>query len=1488
MYRLFCFIVKPVHYLPLFIGVSCRQLTRMDANHRIPIQVYYLANMDKRERQTNPQSPVQTSKRSKQHGKPRKTFFFQPQNTLAFNPQTSKNYSSESHDSSGFRDPNSGTELGTLSSHDQDYAAIINLDSDSTDDADPTRSSQVRYKASDKSMEQQSSDDSFDGVRWRHTASPNKSTRPIFSSPLKNTETAISLGSETARPVDNEVTDSVLEKYGVGLSKSIAEAPKCVRTRSEGPTMLLTSPQLARSKSFDPRSVESSYDKDSLNIALAMTSRLNTWIDKFEVHDEVKIHTKVSPNGLKRENTIVDSNELKNTETEQNDVSDDDDDPFSDDDSLLASIKPELFTQVNHILPTASTTPSTLASLTTANTSKQQKLLPIKKDLPTSDPFSDDLDFSVIEKVAVKPPLAEVRATDSFSKPTSQLATLRIDSFLEDAHEGAKISFDRPDFVRYQIKAVTRGAYPFKGFTRTQLILTVRDGNDSETRLIVRGDSAELDLQPNDIIHVILTSPDSPRLIDNTNNLIIWNPDILVSSTTVADQLFCPRKTVITKRFSFPGEASIPLIVGTTVHEIFQACFIMEKCTNEYLETLLDIELRKRIFEIYTMGDVLEDIKTKIRTHFPYIIQWFRSFYRTLPIPIPTNKQHQKIKFSVAEALDIEESVWSPMFGIKGIADVTLKANLEGDLSNGQFLLPMEIKTSRPYLSHQAQAALYSLLFKDRYNVDISSFLLVYTLDEGSTKKHDISVPDLKSLVNLRNRISTYLRPGFHELPDLMRQQKCDNCVIQQSCMTLNFLTEDGAAENSGLNEGVYEQLTEHLLEKPQYAAFYKSWDILLSKEEEFISRFNKDLWVLSAFEREKEQGKALANLVIARSSESENDTNGFLYTFKRNAPNQFGPMNATQISKYDKIIISDENGHFALAQGFVRHVESDYITVATRRRIIPTELKTDKFHRAGVLRHTQSLQPSHGDAVVFRIDKDEMFYGMGVARFNILNLFVLSGDIERRRLVVDLETPRYLEEPIILLENEKQEFNPDQVSAFRKALLAQDYSLILGMPGTGKTTVIAHLIKMLVEAKKTVLLTSYTNSAVDNILLKVKEYDIDILRIGNSSRIHKNILRYVPGEGSKVVKDFASFSEIYLKPYVVASTCLSIRDLAFNVRDHFDYCIIDEASQVSMPLSLGPLALCDKFILVGDHFQLPPLVTHPNPEIKKGLSRSLFQMLAEEHPQSVVELTYQYRMNQDIMLISNALVYQNRLKCGSEQVAGQELIIPQASQLSKHLNFGSEKKRLWLHHIFNRENNVIFLNHDKLEAYERSVGENISNLKEVELTRQIVEALCVCGVEESKIGVMTLYRSQLKLLVDSFRHRPQIEILTADRFQGRDKECIIISLVRSNKEQKTGELLKDWRRVNVAVTRARSKLVVLGSLGTLQNAESIRDFIGLVKRKGWVYDLDDSATEIYNFERPPKETQDSLSKTDFPKIGSKVIGRHPIVRDILSDMLIN
>jgi DNA replication ATP-dependent helicase Dna2 len=355
----------------------------------------------------------------------------------------------------------------------------------------------------------------------------------------------------------------------------------------------------------------------------------------------------------------------------------------------------------------------------------------------------------------------------------------------------------------------------------------------------------------------------------------------------------------------------------------------------------------------------------------------------------------------------------------------------------------------------------------------------------------------------------------------------------------------------------------------------------------------------------------------------------------------------------------------------------------------------------------------------------------------------------------------------------------------------------------------------------------------------------------------------------------YKSFEEVrtaFNKPKVVATTCLGINQYVlhptwslvcadfgskspiFSERQ-FDYCIVDEASQITLPVCLGPIRLADAFILVGDHYQLPPLVKTPEAR-EGGLDISLFKLLSEAQPQAVVNLEHQYRMCEEIMTLSNELIYSGRLKCGTPDVAKRALKLPDPTGLEKlHRDNGNCNPRCWLADLFCENIKACFVDTDCLPAREEKQGDRTINRHEAELVFQvtsaeirgfdlvtdgakIVEGFLSCGIDPTSIGVITVYRSQLKIIQHLLSHREKVEMHTADKFQGRDKEIIVISLVRSNDQGNVGDLLRDWRRINVAFTRARSKLIILGSKSTLISNDLLKEFVGLMERNAWVYSL--------------------------------------------------
>jgi DNA replication ATP-dependent helicase Dna2 len=289
-------------------------------------------------------------------------------------------------------------------------------------------------------------------------------------------------------------------------------------------------------------------------------------------------------------------------------------------------------------------------------------------------------------------------------------------------------------------------------------------------------------------------------------------------------------------------------------------------------------------------------------------------------------------------------------------------------------------------------------------------------------------------------------------------------------------------------------------------------------------------------------------------------------------------------------------------------------------------------------------------------------------------------------------------------------------------------------------------------------------------------------------------------------------------------------------------------------------------------------------------LDISLFKLLSDTHPDSVVNLEHQYRMCEDVMTLSNTLIYNGRLKCGTEELRHRKLEVPNmealrqrhydASMLARpgaprSICTGWTSPSCWLQCLIDPEARVRFINTDLLpDSREEAKGNRTVNPTEARVVTQLVDALLAVGVPATEIGVMTHYRSQLSLLKHNLRSRgSHIELHTADRFQGRDKEVVILSLVRSNEQHNIGDLLKDWRRINVAFTRAKTKLLVVGSKDTLRNCgdgEMVSRFVKLMEEKDWVFDLPTDALESHWFE----EGQTQITATGggaFATQGSQV-----------------
>jgi DNA replication ATP-dependent helicase Dna2 len=608
--------------------------------------------------------------------------------------------------------------------------------------------------------------------------------------------------------------------------------------------------------------------------------------------------------------------------------------------------------------------------------------------------------------------------------------------------------------------------------------------------------------------------------------------------------------------------------------------------------------------------------------------------------------------------------------------------------------------------------------------------------------------------------------------------------------------------------------------------------NLLLDDESADVHADQHEIWTASSRTREA-SGLGLGQLRI--ESSEPHGRGRCLYRFSRC---DSGPLPSTRIVSGDYVVVSLEwpRRQTGISTGFVHSINNDSVMLSLDTRLAASSNWA-----------SQTQQESGRENRLWRLDKDELSTGSGWLRANIARLFTDDQHMRRlRSLLIDLDAPRY-GPPSTVHDSDPSlcdKLNAEQARAIDHVLAARDYALILGMPGTGKTTTIARLVQVLARGQKSVLLASFTNAAVDNVLLKLKAHGQDFLRVGNVDSVHQGVVEYTV-DGCIGGHTPASLAELYNSAMVVATTCMGTKHDLFRKR-RFDYCIVDEASQISQSMCLGPLCCADVFVLVGDHYQLSPLVRSAGAQ-HKGMSISLFKRLSESHSQAVHQMCSQYRMKESIMNLSSELVYGGQLRCGTPEIASSVLQLPSWPSWST-----TDSHSAWIKDVLAPTSPVVFIDTDTISAAEDRSGDALQNVAEAAIVAELVGRLVELGISAQladMVGIISPYRSQLRVIKAALQRQLQlqghassqadrVEVNTVDRYQGRDKDCIILSLVRSNRSQAVGDLLKDWRRINVAITRAKTKMIFVGSASTLRGSAVFDLLITSLARHGRIQSM--------------------------------------------------
>ncbi|GAA4469625.1 AAA domain-containing protein [Nibrella saemangeumensis] len=440
-------------------------------------------------------------------------------------------------------------------------------------------------------------------------------------------------------------------------------------------------------------------------------------------------------------------------------------------------------------------------------------------------------------------------------------------------------------------------------------------------------------------------------------------------------------------------------------------------------------------------------------------------------------------------------------------------------------------------------------------------------------------------------------------------------------------------------------------------------------------------------------------------------------------------------------------------------------------------------------------------------------------------------------------------------------QLNPSQQAAVNQILAANELAIVHGPPGTGKTTTLVQAIKILIrQDNQKMLVVAPSNTAVDLLSEKLHEQGLNVLRIGNPARVSERLMaltldqrvndhpymkearklkkqanefrtmahkykrtfgkaereqrKALFDEAHRILKEVAQteqyvVDDLIAKAQVITATLVganqyAVRDLTYHT------VVIDEAGQALEPACWIPILKARKVVLAGDHCQLPPTIKSAE-AARRGLGTTLLEKCVALHPGAVSLLDEQYRMHEHIMGYSAQVFYQNNLKAHASVAR---------------------------HRLFDGDTSLVFVDTAGCGFDEQLDGTSSTNPDEAALLVRHLSALVAdlstlyTPQDFPTVAVISPYKQQIALLTEQIRaatdlqpYSAKIAVNTIDSFQGQERDIVYISLVRSNPEGDIG-FLSDIRRMNVAMTRARKKLVIVGDSATLGSLPFYGDFI--------------------------------------------------------------
>ena len=820
---------------------------------------------------------------------------------------------------------------------------------------------------------------------------------------------------------------------------------------------------------------------------------------------------------------------------------------------------------------------------------------------------------------------------------------------------------------------------------------------------------------------------------------LVVEPTFLVDVTDVRSWVQCPRMYYLNKIGG--TDHAYPVVKGTIVHEVFG-----DLLRGRDLDDAIDDHVDDAGLDLGLLGRDADEVRQEVRDHASAIEGWLQ------------------------QGLLTEEDEWrsemtlvSERFGMKGRADAVRRG------------MPVELKTGKntkrdPRFQDKIQAACYALILEERNGEAPDTGTLLYTKnaaverteesgDLSPAKEFSINGGLLNFVVRTRNEIAAMeydasVPTGYEA------DAKCEYCFEQDTCMVVSGRL-DQESKAGKIGSAIPEE------ERAYFDRFYQA----IEQERRAVHREYAKLWDQTPQER-ADDDRALVDLEPAGQTQLDDGQ---------------WELRATGTSAVSKI----REGDLALAS------DGDPITGAAELCRIE-RLDEDEI----IVSSDEPVELRRLDVYPSEIGTDRMLTALHDA--------VLTRPPEQKDVLFGRRAPKFEEVEETFVDN-----NDAQNEAVRLAVGAEDFALVHGPPGTGKTYTLAQVVRACVDGAgrspaeglsgeqsdprdggDQVLLSAFTNRAVDNCLEALEDQGFeDIVRVGTESGVRDDMQQYRldtagdPDECASQLQDAA----------VVAATTASCSSRIMRTQE-FDTAVVDEAGQLTEPGTLAATARADRFVLVGDHQQLPPVVS--SEKANEVLGRSLFERLIDEYPDASVLLDRQYRMAQRIQAFSSREFYDNQLRPATGEVAAQRIgDLPDVDPESLPENL---------------RDGAAFVDPD-------GSAEGNTNPTEAAEVARVVSAYVDAGLDPGDVGVIAPYRAQV---AEISKHVPEaVAVDTVDRFQGSSKEVIVVSFTATGSLD--GPIFEDYRRINVALTRAKKALVLVGDADALVTDEVYGRMVG-------------------------------------------------------------